>query len=59
MDEFLAGLIAGAFFATCLVGLVWLQYDDRLCSGNPSVEMTKDTIRTFSCTVELKAKEKK
>lgn len=59
MDEFIGGLIAGAFFATCLVGLAWIQYDDKLCSGNPSVELTKDTIRTFSCVVELKTKEKK
>lgn len=41
MDEFIAGSIVGAFLATCLVGFAWLQYDDKLCSGNPSVELTK------------------
>lgn len=59
MGEFLAGWLAGFFFTTCIVGFMWIQYDDRLCPGNPSVGMTKDTIRTFSCIVELKAKEKK
>ena len=33
--------------------------DNVMCSGVPVVVKTADTIRTFSCTVELKAKENK
>ena len=30
--------------------------DNVMCSGVPVVVKTADTIRTFSCTVELKGK---
>ena len=33
--------------------------DNVMCSGVPVVVKTADTIRTFSCTVELKSKENK
>ena len=33
--------------------------DDLLCSGIPAVVRTADTIRTFSCAVELKLNESK
>ena len=56
------GLIAA------FLGIIWgilisefsLSYqEDGMCSGVPVVVKTADTIRTFSCTVELKAKENK
>lgn len=27
---------------------------DKMCRGEPKVVQTEDTIRTFTCTVELK-----
>ena len=33
--------------------------DNVMCSGVPAVVKTADTIRTFSCTVDLKSKENK
>ena len=48
----------------CLTGVVVSAAvgeleDNVLCSGVPAVVKTADTIRTFSCTVELKQKESK
>ena len=48
----------------CITGVVVsaavtsIEYNE-MCSGVPVVVKTDDVVRTFSCTVELKAKENK
>ena len=45
----------------CITGVVVsaavssIEYNE-MCSGVPAIVKTADTIRTFSCTVELKGK---
>ena len=36
-----------------------VTWEDHLCSGKPITVEKTDTIRTFSCTVELKRKDEK
>ena len=57
--DFWLGLFIGCFGAIFGNTLISIQYKDVMCSGVPVVVKTADTIRTFSCTVELKSKENK
>lgn len=57
--EFWTGIAFGVFATFAIAGLALSSADDRMCSGKQVVMEKADTIRTFSCTVELKAKEKK
>lgn len=59
MGEFLIGGVVGVFVAFVFAGLGLSKVDNKMCAGNPVVIEKEDTIRTFSCTVELKHKEKK
>ena len=56
---FWLGLFIGCFGAIFGNALFSINYKDKMCSGVPVVIETADTIRTFSCTVELKSKENK
>ena len=49
------GCMTGAVISAAVVEVE----DNVMCSGVPVVVKTADTIRTFSCTVELKSKENK
>lgn len=57
--DFWLGLFIGFFGIIFGNTLISMQYKDGMCSGVPVIEETADTIRTFSCTVELKSKENK
>ena len=51
--------MVGCFVALVFAGFSLSKADNDMCAGNPVVVQKEDTVRTFSCTVELKAKEKK
>ena len=53
-----AGVFLGCFGALIGSKLALESNRDEMCSGVPVVVEEVDTIRTFSCTVELKSKEK-
>lgn len=57
--EFWTGIAFGVFATFVIVGLALSNADDRMCSGKQVVVEKADTIRTFSCTVELKRKDEK
>ena len=57
--SFWTGVFLGCFGVIIGSKLVLVQNRNEMCSGSPIVVEEADTIRTFSCTVELKAKEKK
>ena len=59
MGEFLIGAAIGCSLALVFAGFSLSRADNIMCAGNAVVVEKEDTIRTFSCTVELKAKEKK
>lgn len=56
---FWLGVFVGCFGAIFGNMLMSLQYKDEMCSGVPVIVEKSDSIRTFSCTVELKSKENK
>ena len=53
------GVFLGCFGAMIGAKLASESNRDEMCSGAPIVVEEADTIRTFSCTVELKSKENK
>ena len=53
------GVFLGCFGAMIGSKLALEVNRDEMCSGAPIVVEEADTIRTFSCTVELKTREKK
>lgn len=57
--EFLFGVVSGAFMAFAVIGLAASNSDDKMCSGKVVVIERADTVRTFSCHVELKRKDEK
>jgi len=59
MDEFLIGGVVGCFVSFCFAGFGLSKANNEMCAGNPVVVQKEDTVRTYSCTVELKPKEKK
>ena len=53
---FLVGILIGCSVMTVRAVTYEISEDDRTCSGTPKVQVTKDTIRTFTCSVVLKEK---
>ena len=53
---FWTGIFIGCFGAMIGAKLALESNRDEMCSGAPIVVETADTIRTFSCIVELKEK---
>lgn len=47
-------LAIGALFGTGLTLGIQDSLQDKMCKGEPEVVQTADTVRTFTCTVELK-----
>lgn len=52
-------VVLGCMTGAVISAAVGEGEDNVMCSGVPVVVKTADTIRTFSCTVELKSKENK
>ena len=52
-------VMLGCMIGAVISAAVGEVEDNVMCSGVPVVVKTADTIRTFSCTVELKSKENK
>ena len=52
-------VVLGCMTGVVISAAVGEVEDNVMCSGVPVVVKTADTIRTFSCTVELKSKENK
>ena len=49
-------VVLGCMTGVVISAAVGEVEDNVMCSGVPVVVKTADTIRTFSCTVELKGK---
>lgn len=47
-------LLVGALLGLGLGAGIQDSSQNKMCRGEPKVVQTEDTIRTFTCTVELK-----
>lgn len=55
-DGFICGVVfvAGFCMGTMIEASGQDTAENELCQGKPKIVQTTDTIRTFTCTVELK-----
>lgn len=47
-------LLVGVLLGILLSLILLDSADNKMCGGKPKVVQTADTVRTFTCTVELK-----